>query len=525
LRRAATTEELFARYGPAYRWLATVTVMLGTISAVLTTTSVNVAIPDIMGAFGIGQDRAQWLSTGTLAAMTVGMLLNAWLMENFGQRNVFVGSLVVFVAALMLAGVAPNENVLIFSRIVQGAVAGILQPLAMYTLFRVFPPEQRGAAMGFFGMSVILGPAIGPTLGGVLIDLFNWRYIFFVPMGVSMIAILIGSLFLPGREGKGKRARFDATGFILLSITVAALLTGLSNGQREGWNSDFVLGLFTLTLVCGGAFFVWSLHTDAPLVDLRVFGNARFAAASAVAVIYGAGIFGSTYLVPLFVQTVQHATPLAAGLLLMPAGLVMGVLMPICGYLSDRVSPTALIISGLLFFAVSAFWLAGVDTNMSFWTIAFAVVLSRIGISLIKPALNVTALRALDSEMLGQGAGMINFVRQLGGAFGVNLLSILLDRRTMFHSDTLTATQTAANSATLELLRHVESLLARAGIPEELQGAGALHFLGKVIYAQAYTMGFRDSFLVVAIVYVLAIIPAWIMARTRVRTVTAPAKG
>lgn len=514
MRPAATTEELFARYGPGYRWLATVTVMLGTISAVLTTTSVNVAIPDIMGAFGIGQDRAQWLSTGTLAAMTVGMLLNAWLMDNFGQRKVFIGSLAVFIAALLLAGLAPNENVLIFSRIVQGAIAGVLQPLAMYTLFRVFPPNKRGTAMGLFGMSVILGPAIGPALGGVLIDLFNWRFIFFAPMAVSMLAIIIGSLFLPGREDDSARVRFDWPGFVMLSVAIATVLTALSNGQREGWNSDYVLSLFAIAVTAGCTFIVWSLRVDAPLVNLRVFANPRFAAASAVGVIYGAGIFGSTYLVPLFVQTVQHATPLAAGMLLMPAGLIMGVLMPIGGYMSDRISPTVLVITGLLFFAVSAFWLAGVDTNMPFWTVAFAVVLSRIGISLIKPALNLTAMRALTPDQLSQGAGMINFVRQLGGAFGVNLLSILLDRRTMFHSDTLTATQSAANSATIELLRHVESLLARAGIPEELQGAGALHFLGKVIYAQAYTMGFRDSFLVVAIVYVLAIIPAWIMARS-----------
>lgn len=525
MRPAATTEELFARYGPAYRWLATVTVMLGTISAVLTTTSVNVAIPDIMGAFGIGQDRAQWLSTGTLAAMTVGMLLNSWLMGNFGQRNVFIGSLAVFIAALLLAGLAPNENVLIFSRIVQGAVAGILQPLAMYTLFRVFPPHQRGVAMGFFGMSVILGPAIGPTLGGVLIDLFNWRFIFFAPMAVSMLAIIIGDLFLPGRESGSERVRFDWSGFVLLSAAIATVLIALSNGQREGWNSDYVLSLFAIAATTGGAFIVWSLRIDAPLVNLRVFTNPRFAAASAVGVIYGAGIFGSTYLVPLFVQTVQHATPLAAGLLLMPAGLVMGALMPIGGYLSDRISPTVLVVTGLLFFAVSAFWLAGVDTNMSFWTIAFAVVLSRIGMSLIKPALNLTAMRALPPDQLSQGAGMINFVRQLGGAFGVNLLSVLLDRRTFFHSDALTAMQTAANTTTLELLRTMEALLARAGVSEDLQGPGALHFLGKVIHAQAYTMGFRDSFLVVAIVYVLAIIPAWIMSRTGAPAGTASARG
>ncbi len=511
--RAATTEELFERYGPAYRWLATFTVMVGTISAVLTTTSVNVAIPDIMGAFGIGQDRAQWLSTGTLAAMTVGMLLNAWVMQNFGQRNTFIGALALFIGALLLAGVAPNEDVLIFARVVQGAVAGLLQPLAMYTLFRVFPPNQRGAAMGFFGMSVILGPAIGPTLGGVLIDLFNWRFIFFVPMGVSALAMLMGSAFLPGREDDGERIRFDGVGFVLLSVAIATALTALSNGQREGWQSDYVLALAAISLSSGVAFIAWSLHVDDPLVDLRVFSNPRFAAAAAVAVIYGAGIFGSTYLVPLFVQTVQHATPLAAGLLLMPAGLVMGILMPLGGYMSDRISPTILIMSGLLFFAISAFWLAGVDTNMPFWTIAFSVVLSRIGMSMIKPALNVTALRALTPEQLSQGSGMINFARQIGGAFGVNLLSVILDRRTFFHSDTITALQTSANSATLELLRQMETLLARAGVPENLQGPGALEYLGRVIYAQAYTMGFRDSFLLVGAVYVLAMIPAWIMAR------------
>jgi DHA2 family multidrug resistance protein len=170
-----TTDDLIARYGPRYRWLVTLTVMLGTISAMLTTTSVNVALPDIMGTFGIGQDRVQWLSTGALAAMTVGMLLNAWLIHSFGQRKTFVVALGIFVGALAGAGLSPNDSTLIFCRIVQGAVAGMLQPFAMYTIFRVFPSDQRGTAMGFFGMSVLLGPALGPTLGGVMIDHFNWR--------------------------------------------------------------------------------------------------------------------------------------------------------------------------------------------------------------------------------------------------------------------------------------------------------------------------------------------------------------
>jgi DHA2 family multidrug resistance protein len=480
--RSETTEILFERYGPRYRWFATVTVMIGTVTAMLTTTSVNVAIPDIMGAFGIGQDRAQWLSTGALAAMTVGMLLNAWMMDTFGQRTTFIGGLCLFVAALVIAGAAPNEDVLILCRVVQGAVAGLLQPFSMYTLFRVFPPGQRGLAMGIFGLSVLLGPALGPTMGGIMIEHFNWRYIFYVAVPVGALAMLLGSLFLPQRDEESRHLRFDWLGFALLVTSISTLLTGLSNGQREGWHSDYIVTHFAMATASGIGFLLWELKAAQPLVNLR---------------------------------TVQKLTPLQAGLMLMPAGLIMGVCMPVAGYLSDRLSARTLIIAGLLCFAVASFWLAGVDVNTTFWTVAVCVIITRVGLSLIKPALNVSALRALRPELLGQGAGMINFARQLGGAFGVNLLSVTLDRRTFFHSDTLTSLQTPANSATMELLRSMEALLARGGVAEDLQSAGALHYLGRMIYAQAYTMGFRDSFLIVAIVFTLALIPAWIMGRAK----------
>ena len=511
-----TTEVLFARYGPRYRWLATITVMLGTISAMLTTTTVNVAIPDIMGAFGIGQERAQWLSTSALAAMTVAMLLNAWLIRRFGQRKTFVGALGVFIAALVLAGLSPNESVLIFCRIAQGAVAGLMQPFSVYTLFRVFPSEQRGTAMGFFGISVILGPALGPTVGGILIDYFNWRYVFFLAVPFSVIAILLGSLFMPEREELEAPSGFDWTGFLLMSFALACLLTGLSNGQREGWYSGHILILLGLAVVAGVAFLAWELHASQPLVDLRVLANARFAAASSIAFIFGAGMFGSSYLVPLFVQTVQGFTPLEAGLLLMPGGFVLGLFFPIGGYLSDRIPARGLIVAGLLCVSVSAYWLGSVDANTSFWTIARCVVTSYVGLALIKPALIVAALRPLRPELLGQGAGLINFSRQLGGALGVNLLSVVLDRRTFFHSNALANLQTAANSGTAEFLRRMQDLLAQAGVPPDLQLPGALHFLDRVVYAQAYTFGFRDSFLIVAFVFALALIPAWIVGRTRV---------
>jgi len=512
---AETTELLFARYGPRYRSYATITVMLATVAAMMTTTTVNVAIPDIMGAFGIGQDRAQWFSTGALAAMTVAMLLNAWLIRSFGQRKTLIGALCLFIVSMLLAGLRPNETMLIFCRVAQGAVAGLMQPFSVYTLFRVFPPHQRGSAMGLFGISVILGPALGPTLGGIMIEHFNWRYVFFLGIPFSAVAILLGSLFMPEREESDARASFDWTGFMLLTASLACLLIGLSNGQREGWYSDYIVTLLGFAAAGAAAFVAWELHASQPLVDLRVLVNPRFAAAAAVAFIFGAGLFGSIYLVPLFVQTVQGFTPLTSGLLLMPGGLVLGLLMPIGGFLSDRLSARALIIAGLFFASLSAYSLANVDANTPFWTVARCVIFFYTGLGLSKPALIVAALRPLHPDQLGQGAGMINFSRQLGGAFGVNLLSVILDRRTFFHGNALASVQTSGNSGTAEFLRRMQELLTQAGVPPDLHLSGALHFLDRVVYAQAYTLGFRDSFLVVGIVFTVALIPAWIMGKSR----------
>ncbi|MPZ45291.1 MAG: DHA2 family efflux MFS transporter permease subunit [Betaproteobacteria bacterium] len=512
-RAAESAELLFARYGPRYRIYVTVVALLGTVSAIVTTTTVNVALPDIMGAFGIGQDRAQWIMTGNLAGQTVGQLLSAWLIASFGQRRTFVVGLCIFVASLMVAAHSPNELVLVGARVVQGLMAGVLQSLTMFTLFSVFPPERRGMAMGYFSINTILGPAIGPTLGGLLIEYFNWRAIFYMALPFSLVGILFGSLLMPEREDTDKRANFDWVGFALLCATMSCLLGGLSNGQREGWESDFVVGSLLVAAGAGIALIAWELYVPQPLVQLRVLKVGAFAAAACVAIVFGIGQFGTTFLIPLFVQTVQGLTPLDAGLLLMPGALLLGIFMPLGGYLCDRLPARALLITGLASFAVSTYWMRDVDVNTAFSWMLFCVVVSRVGQSLINPTLNATAMRSLQTTQLRQGAGMINFFRQLGGAFGVNLLSVSLDRDTFFYSDRLTSMETAANSSTRELLNAVEQLLAQAGASPELQSAGALHFLGKVIYAQAYTLAFRDCFMIVTFVFILAFIPAWLMGR------------
>jgi EmrB/QacA subfamily drug resistance transporter len=512
-RTVETTEVLFARYGPRYRIYVTVVALVGTISAIVTTTSVQVALPSIMGAFGIGQDRGQWIITGNLAGQVIGQLLSAWLIDSFGQRKTFVGGILVFVASVLAAAASTNELTMVAARVVQGLMAGVLQSLTMFTLFSVFPPEKRGMAMGFFSINTIFGPAVGPTVGGILIEHFDWRAVFYMGLPFSVVGLLLGSLLMPEREDTARRSHFDSVGFALLCTTMSCLLIGLSNGQREGWTSDFVVGLLATAAVSGSAFIAWELHVPQPLVHLRVLTVGSFAAAACVAVVFGIGQFGTQYLIPLFVQTIQGLTPLDAGLLLMPGALLLGIFMPLGGFLCDRLPPRALLITGLSSFALSTYWLRHVDTNTAFWWMLTSVVVSRVGQSLINPTLNATAMRSLNTAQLRQGAGMINFFRQLGGAFGTNLLSVSLDRQTFFYSDRLTSMQTAANSDTAELRRSVELLLAQGGASSDVQSAGALDYLGRVVYAQAHMLGFRDCFLIVTVVFILALIPAWLMGR------------
>ena len=516
---------LFERYGPAYRWLVTVTVMLATFSTVLTATSVNVALPDIMGAFGMGLDKVQLLSTGFLAAMTGTMLLNAWAVESFGQRNTYLGAVAVFVIGSMMGGLAPNEPVLVLGRVLQGAAAGLFQPLAMQVIFQVFPASRRGQAMGIYGVGVVLAPALGPTLGGMAVDLASWRYVFFMAVPVCVIGAFMALLFLPGRVGSGPTQRFDWIGFALMSLFLLTLLDGLSHGQRDGWRSHAIVADLTVAGATGIAFVAWELYTPAPMLDLKLFANRTFAAASAVALIFGAGIYGSTYLVPLFVQTIQGYTATRAGLLLMPAGLVLTVFFPIAGRLTDRFAAWQMIVIGSAIFALSSLLQTRFDVDTGFWTAVWWMVLGRIGLAMIMPALNAGALQALPVTLLAQGSGAVNFMRQLGGALGVNGLSVMLERRSQFHVEAFMAGQHAANSTTTELLRRLDGLYAQFGMPPALREAGALDYLGRSIVAQANAIGYRECFLACALLFIMVILPALMMRQSRPppESVVAPA--
>lgn len=508
-------DRYFERFGPAYKWFATGTIMVATISVVLSTTIVNVAIPAVMGAFGISAVQAQWISTGFLAAMTATMLLADWADRAFGMRLTMNAAMGVFLVGSVVGGLAPNETVLTLARVVQGAAAGIVQPLAMIMLFKVFPPDKRGAAMGIYGVGVVLAPALGPWIGGVLMDAFDWRFVFYLGLPFAGIAILLSNIFLPGREQSGPLPAFDFLGVATLAVFLAVLLSTLSNAQRLGWDSNMTLLGFGVSAVSVVVFILWELHTDKPMLDMRLFANFAFVSASVVSFIMGAGLFGSTYLLPVFVQQIQGMTPTQAGLLLMPSGFVMLIVFPIAGRLSDRV-PTAILIGiGMAIFAWSSWLMADANINTTFWTLAWWTVISRVGLGLVFPAISSGSLQALPRHLLGQGSGASNFIRQLGGAFGVNLLTVFIERRTVMHADAFAATQTSDNSTTVELLREVAGLMHASGLPDMQLLPAAVSFLGQTVVIQSSNAAFQDGFMVVFGIFVFALVPTWFMWRAR----------
>lgn len=511
-------DRYFERYGPAYKWMATGSIMIATISVVLSTTIVNVAIPAVMGAFGISAVQAQWISTGFLAAMTATMLLADWANRAFGMRLTITVSMAVFLAGSVLGGLAPNETVLTLARVVQGAAAGVVQPLAMIMLFKVFPPDKRGAAMGVYGVGVVLAPALGPWIGGVLMDAFDWRFVFYLGLPFAGLAILLSNLFLPTREESGPIPGFDFVGVAILSVFLAVLLSTLSNAQRLGWDSNIILSGFTVSVASAIAFVAWELHTAKPMLDMRLFANFAFSSASVVAFIMGAGLFGSTYLLPVFVQQIQGMTPTQAGLLLMPSGFAMLLVFPIAGRLSDKVPAPIMIGIGMLVFAWSSWLMTGANVHTAFWALAWWTILSRVGLGLVFPAISSGALKVLPSHLLGQGSGASNFIRQLGGAFGVNLLAVFIERRTIMHADAFAATQTSDNATTMEFLRGVAGLMHASGLPDSQLMPAAANFLGQTVMIQSSNAAFQDGFLVVCGIFLLALIPTWFMWR-------APASG
>lgn len=493
----------------------TVTTMIAMISMIMSSTMVNVAIPDIMGAFGIGQDQAHWMATGFLSAMTVSMLLNAWLVGRFGPRASFLGAVAIFIVAAVVGQTAPNYGGLVLARVAQGVCAGIIQPLAMSTVFLAYPPEERGRAMGWFGMGIVLGPTIGPTLGGVIVDTVAWRWVFSAPVPIMAVSAALAWVYLPARDPAIRRAGLNVLSFALITLAIGLFLNGITEGQRNGWDTHRSFVLLLASAFC----FAWFLYREsshpAPLIQLRLFAVWQYTASAIVAFIFGAGMFGTLFLIPVMVQTVQGFTATKAGLMLLPGGLVAMAVFPIAGRLSQSVAPIWTISIGLIVFALSCLWLTAAEIATGFWTLALLVAFGRIGLGLVIPSLNLGAMSSVPRELVPSAAGTMNFIRMTGAAIGVNALAIVIDGRIASHLQALTATQTSDNVALQELLGVLSDRLGRIGIAETDRHGAALAYVGRLLDLKAHELAFHDGFLVLTAAFLLGLVTTVLLMRPR----------
>jgi MFS transporter, DHA2 family, multidrug resistance protein len=442
------------------------TLMVGTMSTLLSATIVNVAFPALIAEMHIGHDVVQWVATGFLAATTATMLGTAWALQRFGERTTYIVTLTVFLAGSVLGAFAWNADALIFARVMQGAAAGVLQPLAMVVLFRVFPLAERGRAMGIYGFGIVLAPAIGPTIGGALVTNFGWRWIFVLSLPFCIAGIALARRTLDDHVA-AERTRFDTPGFALLVLALIAALNVPVIGHREGWLSGELAMVGGAAVALCAGFVAWELRAPAPMLALRLFRHPAFRAASLVALAYGVGLFGSTYLLPVFVQEIAHYSAASAGNLMLMPGLALAVSIAIGGRLTDRIEPRFVMIAGLLLFALGSAFFAVTGDGTSFWVFVALILVGRVGLGLLIPALNVGAVQALTGAELAYASSAVNFLRQLGGAAGVNLLAVYLEQRL------------------------------------------------QVLDAAQAPRAFHECFILVAIAFLVAVVPAWSARRTR----------
>ena len=423
---------LAARIGSNYRWYLLVTVMIGTMASIMASTIINVAVPDMSRFFTLGQERAQWLSAGFMAAMTLSMLTTPWLLERFGYRHTYTGAVLLLMAGGIGGGLSSGFNLVLAMRVTEGLAAGVLQPIPAIIILRSFGAGEQGKAMGMFGFGVVLAPAVGPSIGGVLVEWFGWRSIFFVVVPFCIVAAWLAQRYLPVGTPSGAAvnrtgARLDRWGLVLIGVAVLALLNGMVDLNGASPATGAALLAMAAAAVVG---FVWhQRRSAAPLMQLSLFTHRSFAMGSVVAFTYGMALFGSTYLVPVFMQIALHLPPSTAGAVLLPAGLMLALTIPLAGRLVDSQPVSRLVASGLVLLSASFFFMVSVSAATALVWITLWAVIGRIGLGFVLPSLNLGALRGLPVALISQGASTINFMRQLGGAVGISLVGIVLEWR------------------------------------------------------------------------------------------------
>jgi MFS transporter, DHA2 family, multidrug resistance protein len=447
-------------------WLIAIAVMSSTFMEVLDTTVVNVSLPHIAGNLSASNDEATWTLTSYLVANAIILPMTGWLANNFGRKRLLLGSVVGFTVASFFCGLAPSLPFLIVCRIIQGACGGGLQPLSQAILLEAFPPEKRGQAMAFWALGIVVAPMLGPVAGGWLTDNYSWRWVFYINIPIGIIAIILTQLYIFDPPYLRRKAQgIDYWGIGLLVLGIGCLQIMLDKGQEEDWfSSHFIITLAVLTVIGITGLIIRELKTDHPVVDLTVFKYRSFAVGTFLMTVVGFVLYGSTVLLPLFMQVLLGYTATHAGVTNLPRGLASFLAMPFIGYLTSKVDVRKLLGAGILASATAMFLLSRLNLNVGFHDFLWPLALQGAALGLIFVPLTTVTNDPVPRERLGNATSLFNLMRNIGASIGISTVATMQVRNTQKHIHDLGAQVTASN---LEWQRTI------AGLQQFYMGKGA----------------------------------------------------
>jgi MFS transporter, DHA2 family, multidrug resistance protein len=485
-------------------WLIAVVVAMAAFMEVLDTSIANVALPYMAGSLGASNDQSTWVLTSYLVSNAIILPISGWLAGRLGRKRFFMGCLAIFTVSSLLCGFAPSLGLLLFFRVLQGAGGGGLQPMAQAILADTFPPHQRGLAFALYGITAIMAPTIGPTLGGWITFNYSWRWIFFINIPVGIATWLLVRKFVedPPYLAKIKAAgvKLDYIGIALLALGVGALQVLLDKGQEDDWfGSRFITTLIVVATVCLISLVIWEWFQKSPIIDVRMFKSFNFASANLMMFTLGILLFSSLVLMPQFLQTLLGYTSQLAGIALSAGGLVLLFEMPIMGKLTQHIEARRLISFGWLSLSVAMFYSTKrIDLLISFSAATWLRIAQVIGLGFLFVPITLAAYVGISPDKNNAVAGIVNFMRNMGSSVGTSLVTTLIARRAQFHQLRLVQNARPDNPNFQNALNGLTQHLAQSGLsPHEARmGAFARIYVG--LQAQAASLAYIDTFMVLA---------------------------
>ena len=506
------------------KWIITITVILASVIELIDTSIVNVALPQMMGNLGATLDQIAWVVTGYVVANVIVIPMTGWFGALLGRRNYFVGSLVLFTVASFFCGHATGLWELVVFRVIQGVGGGAMLSTSQAILVETFPPEELGLANALFGLGVVIGPTVGPTLGGWITDSYSWRWIFYVNLPIGVVAVLMALAYLPDPKEVRKIASIDWTGILLLILGIGSLQIVLERGESEDWFSARYIMVLTGVAALALLSFIWrELTAEHPVVDLHVLRDRSLALGTVFTFILGFGLYASVFIFPVFAQNLLGFTAMQTGLILLPGSLATAVTMPVVGRLLQKGAPPQILNAlGFLCFFGFTYVLSHSTLASSRQDFFWPLILRGVGLGLLFVPLTTVALSGLRGKDIAQGAGLTNMMRQLGGSFGVALVATYVQHRSWTHRVDLLSHVSIYDPAVRERLSAITGGLMSRGSDFYQAQRQAYAALEGLVVRQTFLLTYMDAFRVVG-VFFLCCIPLLLLFKRRRGASAAPA--